>query len=258
MNCPFCLEDVKRGALVCRTCARDIAVPKPLMEANERLTARVAELEAELAVAKAAIQSVEGTSAAVVAEAPPVPPPRLIHAFFFYVVLPVLLLVAIHYVLVIRLDARLIWLRAASIVLPAAFGFRFELAWRPHRAVLFAVALGVAVSAVLGMSWVVHLVDGDAILPASAIVWQETLEYVASIALAYVAGSLLGAALRPLHSQRHSLVDRFATMIALGEGGLAGKPLEARIERLVKLMKLGISAASAGAAIYTGLKAIWS
>jgi len=49
VNCPFCLEDVKPGALVCRTCARDIAVPKPLMEANERLTARVAELEAELA-----------------------------------------------------------------------------------------------------------------------------------------------------------------------------------------------------------------
>jgi hypothetical protein len=47
VHCPFCLEEVKTDALVCRTCARDIAVPKPLMEANARLTARVAELEAE-------------------------------------------------------------------------------------------------------------------------------------------------------------------------------------------------------------------
>ena len=61
---------------MCRTCSRDIAVPKPLMETNERLTARVAELEAELVVAKAAVQSVEGASAAVVVEAPPAAPPR--------------------------------------------------------------------------------------------------------------------------------------------------------------------------------------
>jgi len=256
VNCPFCLEDVKRGALVCRTCSRDIAVPKPLMEANERLTARVAELEAELAAAKAAVP----VPAATVLEEPVAAPPpsSVVQALFFYVVLPVLLLVAIHYVLVIRLDAKLIWLRTASIVLPALFGFRFELAWRPRRSVLFAVALSVAVAAVLGMSWVVHLVDGDAILPASAVVWRETLEYVASIALAYVMGSLLCAALRPLHRHRNSLVDRLATMIALGEGGAGGKALEARIERLVKLMKLGMSAATAGAAIYSGLKATWS
>jgi len=249
---------VKPGALVCRTCARDIAVPKPLMEANERLTARVAELEAELAVAKAAIPS-----SPVTVEAPPAPPQSsVVQALFFYVVLPVLLLVAIHYVLVIRLDAKLIWLRAASIALPALFGFRFELAWRPRRAVLFAIAFVVGVAAVLGMSWVVHLVDGDAILPASAVVWHETLEYVASIALAYAMGSMLCAALRPLHRHRHSLVDRLATMIALGHGGAGsgsgGKPLEARIERLVKLMKLGMSAATAGAALYSGLKATWS
>lgn len=254
MNCPFCLEEVKPGALVCRTCARDITVPKPLMEANERLTARVAELEAELVEAKAAMPS-----APPVVEAPPAPPPlSFFRALIFYVVLPVLLLVAVHYVLVIRLDARLIWLRAASIVLPALFGFRFELAWRPRRSVLFVIAFVVGVGAVLGMSWVVHLVDGDPILPVGAVVWRETLEYVASIALSFVMGSLLCAALRPLHSQRHSLVDRLATLIALGEGGPAGKALEARIERLVKLMKLGMSAATAGAAIYTGLKATWS
>ena len=53
VQCPFCFEEVKPDALVCRTCTRDITVPKPLMEANARLTARVAELEAELAVAQA-------------------------------------------------------------------------------------------------------------------------------------------------------------------------------------------------------------
>jgi hypothetical protein len=249
VNCPFCLEEVKPDALVCRTCARDIAVPKPLMEANALLTARVAELEAELAATKAAAPSV-----AAVAEAPSARPHRPVHALIFYVALPIALLIAIHYVLVIRLDARLIWLRVASIALPAIFGVRLELAWRPRWFVLLPLAAGVGCAAVLGMSWIVHLVDGDAILPVGAVVWRETMEYVASITLAYVLGSLLCAALRPLH-QRHSLVDRVATLIALGGGGQTGKPLEAHVERLVKLMNLSISGATACAAIYTGLKA---
>lgn len=249
MNCPFCLEEVKPDALVCRTCTRDIAVPKPLMEANALLTARVAELEAELAEAKAAVPSV-----VMVTEALPANPRKLVQALLFYVILPIVLLVAIHYLLVIRLDAKLIWLRIASIALPALFGFRVELAWRPRWFVLLPLAASVGCAAVLGMSWIVHLVDGDAILPVGAVVWRETMEYVASITLAYVLGSLLCAALRPLH-QRHSLVDRVATLIALGGGGKTGKPVEAHVERLVKLMNLGISGATACGAIYTGLKA---
>jgi hypothetical protein len=249
VHCPYCLEEVKPDALVCRTCTRDIAVPKPLMEANSRLSVRVAELEAELATAKAAAAS------NAVMDVSSAHSRSVAHALVFYVVLPVLLLIAIHYLLVIGLDARLIWLRVASIALPAAFGFRFEAAWRPRWFVLLPVAAVVAVGAVLGMSWMVHLIDGDPILPKSAVVWRETMEYVASIALAYVLGSLLCAGLRPLNRQRHGLINRIATLIAVAGGGPAGKPLEARIERVVKLMKLSVSAATASGAIYTGLKA---
>lgn len=220
------------------------------MEANARLTARVAELEAELAAAKAGMPSPPAA-----AEVPSGRPFDLPHVLVFYVALPLLLMIVIHYLLVVRLDAKLIWLRVASIALPAAFGFHFEQAWRPRRPVLLAVAAGVAVAAVLGMSTVVHLVDGDAILPKGHVVWRETLEYVASIALSYVLGSLICAGLWPLHRHRHSLVDRVATVIAVVGGGTAGKPLEARIERTVKLMNLGISAATAIGAVYTGLKA---
>lgn len=251
MNCPFCLDEVKLGALVCRTCRRDIAVPKPLMEANARLTARVAELETELAAAKAAVPS-PPTAAAVPSERPPV---DLVHMLVFYVALPILVMIAIHYLLVIRIDAKLIWLRVASIVLPAVFGFRFEMARQARRTVLMPVAAGVAVAAVLGMSWMVHLVDGDPILPKGWVGWRETLEYAVSIALSYVLGALLCSGLRPLHRHRHSVIDRLATAIAVVSGGEAGKPLEARIERTVKLMNLGISAATALGAIYTGLKA---
>jgi hypothetical protein len=259
LQCPFCLEEVKPEALVCRTCARDIAVPKPLMTANAELSARVAELEAALSVADSALARL---TPAPTTELSAASPQTLIRALYSYVLLPVLLLLVLHYVFVVMLDARLIWLRIASIALPAAFGFSFELAWRPRWFVLLPLATVVAITAVLGMSYVVHLVDGDAIIPTSTVVWRETMEYIASIALAYILGSLLCGAIWPLHRYRHGLLDRLAMLIAVGANGSkkghSGKPsvlLEARIERLVKLMNLAISAATASGAIYTGLKA---
>ncbi len=118
MNRPYCLEAVKAEAVVRRTCHRDLMVPKPLKEANAAPTAKVATLEAELASLRRRMPR----EAAAVERAPP-KALNPVTAFLIYVALPVLALAAIHYLLVIRLDARLVWLPVASIVLPALFGF---------------------------------------------------------------------------------------------------------------------------------------
>lgn len=256
MNCPFCLEEVKAEALVCRTCHRDLMVPKPLMEANAALKAKVATLEAELASLR---RRVPREAAAVEARTPKALSP--VAAFLLYVLLPVLALVAIHYLLVIRLDAKLVWLRVASIVLPALFGFWLEQRARPRWQVLAPVTIGVAAASVLGMSIVVHLTDGDPILPHTGVVWRETLEYVLSIALSYVLGSLIWRALHPVRVHAASakgLINTIAVAMAKAKGEVPGSPktLEQRVERMVKLMNLGISAATAAGAIYTGMKAV--
>lgn len=119
----------------------------------------------------------------------------------------------------------------------------------------------VAVASVLGMSVMVHLVDGTPILPATAFDWRESLEYVASIALAFVLGPLIAVALQPF---RMSAVrgggGAFAKLAAFlaqhAASGKGKKPLEERLERLVKLIKIAVSVSTAAGSIYTGFKGV--
>ncbi len=48
MRCPFCAEDVRDDAWVCRHCGNDLKVPEPLILENNELKKRVAALQHEL------------------------------------------------------------------------------------------------------------------------------------------------------------------------------------------------------------------
>jgi hypothetical protein len=48
MNCPYCLEDVKEGALVCRACRRDLAFFSPLLNQINNLQIEVSKLSAKV------------------------------------------------------------------------------------------------------------------------------------------------------------------------------------------------------------------
>ena len=49
MRCPFCAEDVRDDASVCRHCGNDLKIPESLIAEHAELKERVAALQCELA-----------------------------------------------------------------------------------------------------------------------------------------------------------------------------------------------------------------
>jgi hypothetical protein len=256
VNCPYCAEPVNYAATVCKTCQRDIALVKSLMEGNSALEEKVEALEAELAELREAgapepVEPVPDSSAR---------PTRALDLLVVYLVLPIVLLIGMHYLLVIKFDTRLVWLRAVSIILPAIFGCMLEIRLHPQRGVTAGVGIAVGLVSVFGMSTIVYFVDGDPILPASRVAWQETLEYVTSIALAYVLGALVAGAVRPMQRTakrgKSRGIANLATFIARHVSGHKGAPLDERIQRIVKVIRIAVTVSTAAGSIYTGFKGI--
>lgn len=254
MNCPYCAEPVNQGATVCKTCQRDIFLVTSLKEANDALEQRVQELEEELTELRERIPA----ETAVPVVQPPAQPLGILDLLAIYLVLPTLALVGAHYLLVVRLDAKLIWLRAASIVLPTVFGWMLEHRLRPRWFATLALGIVVGLASVFGMSTMIHFTDGDPIMPDSAISWRETLEYSTSIALSYLLGDLIASAAQPLGSTtRTGPIAKLVTFITLHLSSKnKGLPLEVRVQRAVKLLSLIASASTAVGAVYTGFKGI--
>lgn len=256
MNCPYCEEFLNEGATVCKTCRRDIGLAMSLKEANRALQSRVQELEGQLAGGREPGPSEVTTPA----DESMAQRSGILDALAVYMALPSVALIGAHYFLVIKFDASLVWLRVVSIALPAAFGWMLES--KAHLRWFTSLALGLVVAfvSVFGMSTMVHFADGVPILPNRGVALRETLEYVASIALAYLLGSLIAGGVQPTRLKGRlssGPLTKLATFIAIHLPDKAkGKSLEERIERTVKLIKLAGSAATAIGAAYTGFKGI--
>jgi hypothetical protein len=257
--CPYCMEPVKPTAIVCKTCQRDIALPMSLKSANQLLEKRVEELEAEVA----ALQANATPAAPVVEAAPPTPFQRglfVIDLLGIYILLPILVLVVAHYFLIVRFDTKLAYLRAASIVLPALFGWILGIRTRLQWFFVLAIGIVVGLASVFGMSTVIHYTDGDAIMPDNAVAWRETIEYSVSIALSYLLGWLIMRVAYPLGLTGAGGKKRTQKIVLLAArtllGGEESKSLMARIDGIDKLMTRAVTASTAAGALYTGFKGI--
>lgn len=257
--CPYCLGELACAALACRHCGREVGHLLPMIFrqqelANEvdRLRAQLAELVATPAPALTA-RPVASASAGDTSPHPepapdgllerpapaPARSPAAVAAAAVLVVTAVSAL--LHWLLLFVYDAPPLMLRVLTLCTPFALGARAS-RLAPAPATLHAIAAVVCGLAAVGaMLSITHLIDSTPLLPQDARELREAVEYCASIALAFFAGSLL--------SRHYRLAAR--PRVAVPPGALVG--YAQRFQQLASLL----SPICAGAlALYSGLKGL--
>ena len=252
MECPFCAEDFNDEALACKNCGRDLRLVRPIINENQVLVARVEELQLQVDRAHAAIA--RATS-----------PARFwsMHCAV-YVIVPVVLLIAAHFLIIVVLDISPLYLRLASIAVPLPFGF--ALLWLSHHGIRWSIFDGILIGllSVGGMLTVVASIDKVPILPESTRDWHETLEYVASIALANVTGSVIAILARrmlPRTLDAGGAPSPAAMIIARIIGRHVGEQaLRRRAQKIQDnfgtIATAGAALAAGAGSIYTGIRAL--
>ena len=261
MKCPYCLSDVADEALACPHCTKDLYLFKPMMQ-------RVADLEAQLGTLperQALVQRVSQLEDMLTQQAmsggrrDEASASNNVRNLLVFLVFPLVLLLLGHGLITIVYDTKLLYLRLISIVIPAAFGYAL-MSSGPHKLLpWFLVSAVLALSSVIGMSYMTHLVDGTPVMPQNAFEWREFLEYGISITASFLTGMILG---RAAFIKHHRLISTaiggaYSALVAsTGRDKLdaqgAFKLMKALNDHISTIMALGSTALS----VYTGLKGI--
>jgi len=255
--CPFCAEEIKDQAVVCKHCHRDLAVQKPLLDENRILRKEIEDLKRQFnSLHRTALRPVRRPSAQD--EFAFVFSPRYV---LVYLLLPILLLLAAHYLIVIRFDLRELVLRLVSIALSLPFGFGLYWRHRASPAVLTITAAIVGIVAVAGMLAAMNLIDVSVpIIPRDRKEWQEAIEQALSIGLALSAGYMLArvtenllfgaeGAPGPLNALARSVVSLVAP-------ASSERDLKARIESFHHVVSTLMVIATTLGSIYAGVKSV--
>jgi hypothetical protein len=171
---------------------------------------------------------------------------------------------AAHFIVVILFDLPVLYLRLASIAIPLPFGF--ALVWFLHTRIRWSFFNGFCVG-LFSVAWMlaaVSLVDNVPFLPKDFRDWRETLEYVTSIALAAVTGSVIAVFVRRM--LRDALQSAGGvSRIAMAVAGMIGRPagthaLRRRAQKIQNSFRTFATGAAAFAAaagsLYTGVRSI--
>lgn len=260
MNCPYCLSEVSEEASVCKVCTRDLYLFKPMMAKVAELEKRLEEIPNQDAYEHRIAELQLLLDEQVRKQVKPKSLTLSLLDIVIYIGIPLVLLLAAHGLIAIVYDTKPLYLRLISIILPLPFGyFLFKSAARK----LFPWFMGVvflAITSVIGMSWMTSLVDSSPIWPQNAFEWREVLEYSASIAFSFLTGMLLGGVAYASQQRylRKASINPFlkAVVTGLGEGRISPTGLHGLMKKLQEYGGTIVALGTTGVSIYTGLKGI--
>ncbi len=250
MKCPFCTEQLDAEAIVCKTCGRDVSVPRPVMQANQDLEFRVEELEGEVARLTLLVKQTRVIAA--------LDHFRLLGGLLAtYVLLPIAILIAIHAAFVVWLDVP-VWLLNFAFAPPAiVFGYLLETTWRPRWRWIIALSLLISIASLFGMAVVVFFTDNSPIVPTNWVEWKLNGELGLNIGFALLLGALIAAMVRASHHGPKTEAEGVAGALALAIARVMphkkGMSLEKRLAHWHRVVRGAMSVATAVGMILSGV-----
>jgi hypothetical protein len=253
MECPFCAETIKDEAAVCQHCSRDLRLALPVIREIQEIVVELDRLQRRLDQVNTSLAMFDR------------PARFLFLNGGIYVLLPTLMLLAAHYLVVMKLDAPQLYLRIASVIIPLPFGMAAFAFSRIGYRGAFGLGTLIASLSVFGMLSVVSYVDGTPIVPSTFREWREMVEYGLSIALSFLTGNILVILVLWMlpntiasGGKPNAAAYRMARMLGQHVGEETMRRRARRIQDLMQTLGplAGVVVTAAGS-IYTGLKGVF-
>ena len=258
MDCPYCLSPVSDEASVCKTCTRDLYLFKPMMARVEELERQLSNspnletYQSRITELESLIDEQEQISSKTLSSA--------LNEIIFYLIVPLLLLLLAHWLVAVVYDTKMIYLRIISMILPMPFAYML-FKKSSHRFLPWFIGVAfLAISSVIGMSWITSLVDHSSILPQHLSEWREVIEYSSSIAFSFLTGMLLGnfAYLQRQKWIKSALINPLIKVVLTGskDGRLSPQNSLIIMKTLHEYGGTIVALGTTALSIYTGLKGI--